>query len=32
MNTYVNLWWYLAEFLEWEMFEIRFVEKIKYIL
>ena len=30
MNTLAHLWQYLAEFfLEWEMFEIKAVEKIK---
>jgi hypothetical protein len=30
MKTYVHLWYYLARFfLEWEMFEAEFVEKIK---
>jgi hypothetical protein len=30
MKTYVHLWQYLAEFfLEWEMFQTKFVEKIK---
>jgi len=28
MNTYVNLW-YLAEFLDWEMLEMKVVEKIR---
>ena len=34
MKTNVHFWSYLAHFLlEWEMFEIKFVEKIKtYIL
>ena len=30
MKTFLNLWQYLTEFfLEWEMFQIKFVEKIK---
>jgi len=30
MKTYVYVWWYIAEFfLEWEMFQTEFVEKIK---
>jgi hypothetical protein len=30
MKTFVHLWQYLAEFyLEWEMFQIKVVEKIK---
>jgi hypothetical protein len=30
MKTYVDLWHYLAELpLEWEMFQTKFVEKIK---
>jgi hypothetical protein len=30
MKTYSHLWQYLAEFiLEWEMFQIKVVEKIK---
>jgi hypothetical protein len=30
MNTYVYLWYYLAEsFLEWDMFQTKVVEKIK---
>jgi len=30
MNGYVHLWQYLAEFsLEWEIFQTKFVEKIK---
>ena len=33
MKTYVHLWQYRAEFLEWEMFQAEFVEYIKtYIL
>ena len=28
MNTFPHLWQYLAEFLDWEMFEIKVVEKI----
>jgi hypothetical protein len=32
MKTFSHLWQYLAEFfLEWEMFQIQFVEKSKYI-
>jgi hypothetical protein len=31
MKTYVLLWYYLAEFsLEWEMFQLNVVEKIKH--
>ena len=29
MQTNVHLWQYLAEFLEWEMFQKEAVEKIK---
>jgi hypothetical protein len=30
MKTYVHLWWYLVEFfLEWEMFQTKFVDKVK---
>ena len=30
MQVYVDLWQYLAEFfLEWEMFQTKFVEKMK---
>jgi hypothetical protein len=30
MNIYVHLWKYIADFLlEWEMFQIKVVEKIK---
>jgi hypothetical protein len=30
MKTFLHLWQYLAEFfLEWEMFQIKFIEKIK---
>jgi hypothetical protein len=30
MKTYVHLWQYLAEFfLAWEMFQTKFVDKIK---
>jgi hypothetical protein len=29
VNIYVHLWQYLAEFLEWEMFETKVVDKIK---
>ena len=34
MKTYVHLWSFLAQFfLEWEVFQIKFVKKIKpYIL
>jgi hypothetical protein len=28
MNMFPRLWQYLAEFLDWEMFEIKVVEKI----
>jgi hypothetical protein len=29
MKTYVHLWLYLAEFLEWEMFQTEVVKEIK---
>ena len=29
MKTFSHLWQYLAEFLEWEMFQMKGVEKIK---
>jgi len=29
MNTYVHLWQYRAEFLEWQKFQTKFVEYIK---
>jgi hypothetical protein len=30
MNTYIHLWYYLAQFVwEWEIFQSKFVEKIK---